>query len=87
MVNDSDSEDDLDHLEIRLNVFYAREKKALENWTKLKFRLILVSKFSSLRNFDANAAVESVSTDDAEEVVLVSEKRKWYIIDHESKNK
>ena len=49
---------------------------------------MLVSKFSSLKNFDAYQAVESLSTEDADEAIeSKEEKRKWFIIDHESKNK
>ena len=49
---------------------------------------MLVSKFSSLKNFDAYQAQESLSTEDADEAIeSKEEKRKWFIIDHESKNK
>ena len=44
-----DDSDEIDELHIRLNLYMARQKKAWDDWKKLKFRLLIISKFSSYR--------------------------------------
>lgn len=40
---------DIDNINIELNTFMAGQKRAYENWKKMKFRLLIISKFSSFK--------------------------------------
>ena len=51
IISESSSDADVDDLDLRLNTFMAGQKKAFENWKKMKFRLMIISKFSTLEAF------------------------------------
>ena len=40
-------EDQIDDIDIKVNTYMAGERRAIENWNKIKFRLLIISKFSS----------------------------------------
>ena len=58
----------------------------MQNWAKIKFRLLIISKFSSLKNFN-KVEIESVETEEVEEIHNPDGEKKWYIIESDSKNK
>lgn len=67
----------------------ARQKKAWDDWKKLKFRLLIISKFSSYgaltRVIQEN--VEFSDDDDLQEPDKGPEPQKWFIIPADSRNK
>ena len=67
----------------------ARQKNAWENWKKLKFRLLIISKFSSYRALQRviEDNVQFSDDDDLLEPDLGPEPQKWYIINADSRNK
>ena len=46
---DSNDEEALDHVDLKLNLYLQKQKDAIANWKKIKFRLMIISKFSSLK--------------------------------------
>ena len=54
----TDEEDQLDHLELKLDQFLAREMNARRNWERLKMRIMVIQKFSSLSNFKKKLEVQ-----------------------------
>ena len=57
----------LDHLELKLDQFLAKEMNARKNWEKLKMRVMVIQKFSSLSNFKKKLEVELTESDQEEQ--------------------
>ena len=77
----------MDDIDIKLNNYLAAEKAALENWKKLKFRLLVISKFSSLKALQKKIDDEMEDSDLEDENLRDDSKPKWFIIESESRNK
>ena len=63
----------------------AGQKRAYENWKKMKFRLLIVSKFSSFSAL--RRKLDEGENSEEEDVTHGPEPVKWFIIDHNSRNK
>ena len=71
---------DLDNLDAQLSPYILQQQSARQNWMKLKFRLLLLSKFSNYRQL-STPAVEVGSEDEKSDQ---RHKAAAYIIDSDS---
>ena len=83
-----DDEEQLDDIKYKLNRYLARELAARENWKKIKFRLLVIQKFSSLTALQKKLEIKYDESDD-EDYKKKNDPSipKWFIIDSESRNK
>ena len=60
---------------------------ARRNWERLKMRIMVIQKFSSLSNFKKKLEVELEDSDPEEPHHVHAQTVKWFIINSESRNK
>ena len=80
-------EEALDHIDLKLNLYLQKQKDALANWKKIKFRLLIISKFSSLKVLQQKLENDPEDSDQMDDSELDEKVPKWFIIDSESRNK
>ena len=78
--------DDIDNLDMELSTYLAGQKRAYDNWKKIKFRLLIISKFSKYSALRRPLEDQSGSEDEVE-VVADPTIMKKYIIIADSRNK
>ena len=72
--SDTDEEDQLDDLKYKLDHYLMKEVEARKNWQRLKLRIMVVQKFSSLQNFKKKLEVELEDSDPEEPIHPDSQK-------------
>lgn len=77
----------MDNIYEKLNRYASKEKAAIENWKKLKFRLLIISKFSSLSVLKKKLETVDEDSDNEDRNLKPTKKIKWYIISADGKNK